>query len=119
MPSDPLRSPRAVALMLVAPFVLVFVVRAVVVSWLPHPLPLGDLPQVALFFGLFALGTSVSVPLVRRLTASPLVTALAVAGWYSGSAWLVLSGGRFAQLMPVVLFTAAAVTFCVWSALRR
>jgi hypothetical protein len=116
-----------VLLVLVAPFVLVFLAKLALISALRLvgvELPgLGtEGPRIAGFFALFALGTTFTVPPVRRLLPrwADAATAALVASWYAGAAFVFLSGTRsFSNLMPVLVFTGVAVFVTIWWSLRQ
>jgi len=116
-----------VLLVLVAPFVLVFLAKLALISALRLmgvDLPgIGtEGPSIAGFFALFALGTTFTVPPVRKLLPrwADAATAALVASWYAGAAFVFLSGARsFAKLAPVLVFTGVAVFATVWTSLRQ
>jgi len=116
-----------VLLVLVAPFVLVFLAKVALISALRLvgvELPgIGDEgPRIAGFFALFALGTTFTVPWLRKQVPrwADAATAALVASWYAGSAFVLLSGARsFANLLPVLVFTGVAVFVTVWTSLRQ
>ena len=120
--------PRLLVLLaLVAPFVLVFLAKLALISALRLmgvDLPgIGtEGPSIAGFFALFALGTTFTVPPVRKLLPrwADAATAALVASWYSGAAFVFLSGARsFANLFPVLGFTGVAVFVTLWWSLRQ
>jgi hypothetical protein len=121
---DPLRGALAVLAVLVAPFLLLFALKVGVVLalralGLTRDTQLDGLPRVLGFLGAFAVGTSLTVPLVRRWSDSDLLTALVVASWYAGGAWVAFSGTNRGQaLAPVALFTGVAVLGATWWGLR-